>query len=393
MLSRIIPAGVSALLIVSALAQEEPLRLRTLLHNGATLLVENMPRAKVASVQLFASSLKVPDSPENHGLKHLLEHLILKGQNKDLDLKMESQGMFFTGRTLRDAMQIEVTCAPEQIPLAIDFLKEILKPVNIKPQDITNEVRVMKQEQALQSDPDRLGTAEWMIAYSERGIDPFGDLQVMVNATPDSVQKFQSQLFAADNLVLVVDGPLDVEKATKQGKDFLSSCTGKTESVPDPRPAGTPGRFELENAFGEARAARVGGFKDEKTAWALAAALALASQVKQVFVTYTPSSDNGLVILGQTNANSGMGLLIDGLQPGDMSALYPLGKALAKRWIERQLEDPSLNAYLRGVLLCQGANYKPEEFLSNIDQMTWQDFFKGVELFDKNHCDIVVGIR
>src|SRR5258708_2113359 len=110
------------MMAASCFAQEEPPRLRTLFRNGSTLLVERQADAKYVSVQLFASSRRVPDTPENHGLKHLLEHLVLKGPKHDLDLQMERQGIFFTGRTLRDAMQIEFTCEPGQIATALSAL-------------------------------------------------------------------------------------------------------------------------------------------------------------------------------------------------------------------------------------------------------------------------------
>jgi predicted Zn-dependent peptidase len=385
---------VAALLAARGLAQDvEPPRLRTLLPNGSISLVENLPDAKVVSVQLFASSIRFRDTLENHGYKHLLEHLLLKGPNKDLDVKMESQGIFFTGRTLRDAMQIEFTCTSAQIPTVLDTLDVLMQPLQTSAKDIANEIKIMRQEQALEADSGRLGTAAWNLAYGDRGLSPFGDLETMSAATPQALQAFQSQLFSAPNLVLVISGPIDVELESKEGNTFLNQFSGSAGDEPDPMPAGTPGRVELDTAFGEARAARVGGFKEVKTAWALAAALALATQLGSDFVTYTPSAGNGLIILGKTDTNAGVGLKIDELEPGDLTALYPVGKSLAKRWIQRQLETPSASAGLRGLLLCQGPSYSPESMVQALDSMTWQQFFSAVALFNKENSDIVVGIR
>ncbi len=371
----------------------EPPRLRTLLPNGATILVENMPDAKVISIQLFASSLRFPDSSEDHGYKHLLEHLILKGPDKGMDQKMETQGIFFTGHTLRDAMVIEYTCAPGQIMTCLESLQTLLAPLHTSAQEIANEVKIMRQEQALESDSQRLSAAAWTLAYGDRGLSPFGDLDVMAAATPDQLRAYEEELFSAGNLVLVISGAVDIESETKVCASFLGRLAKKAGDEPEPRPAGSPGRVQVDSAFGEARAARVGGFKDEKTAWTLAAALALATQLGPVFVTYTPSADNGLVILGKTDANVGVGLKIDDMAPGDFTALYPIGKALARRWVQRQLENPSSSAALRGILLCQGPSYTPESMLEAIDHMTWQNFFQGAALFNKDVADIVVGTR
>lgn len=387
----------SALLLCLAgslvFAQEEPPRLRTLVPNGSILLVENMPAAKSVSVQLFASSRRVPDTPENHGYKHLLEHLVLKGHGKDLDLRMERQGIFFSGHTLRDAMQIVFTCLPEQIPTVLDALTEILQPLATTHEDIVKEVKIMREERALEDDSERLSAAAWNTAFGDRGMDPFGDPSLMEGAAPEDLVMFQSKLFAANNLVLVISGPVDIEKVTSLGKSFLAGCSGNCLDQSETRPEGEPGRTNLENAFGEARGARVPGIDDAKAAWGLAAALALASQLGDAFVTYTPSAQNALVIVGKTDENSGVGLKVDALTESDIAAMFPIGKALARRWLQRQMETPAGSANIRGLLLCEGASYKPEEMLDNINAMTWQQFAEGIALFKEKQADIVVGTR
>ena len=404
-----------SLLSVSATAQDEPPRLRTIFKNGSILLVENLPSAKYVSVQLFASDKHLPDTPETHGYRHLLEHLCLKGPNHDLDLLMEKQGIFFLGRTLRDAMQIEFTCNPSQIPVALDALKQILQPLNVTQQEIAAETKIMRQEFALETDAQKLAKAAWTEAYGDEGLDPFGDIAAMEKATPASLQEYQAKLFEPDDLVLVISGPLGVEGMTKLASPFLEERDerrGDAGTLKRPvesgakapqskgnengvfeRADGVPGRVEINDAFGEARAARVPGWKDAKTAWALAAALAVASQLASPFVTYTPSGNKGLIILGHTDDTSGVGLKIDALQEGDVAGLFPIGKVLARRWLLRQLEQPSSSAFLRGILMTQSPSNKPDDLLSAIETMTWRDFFRGMVLFREANADVVVGTR
>jgi hypothetical protein len=376
-----------------AQAQEAPQRLRTLFPNGAILLVENISGAATASVQLFASSRRLPDTPENHGYRHLLEHLLLKGPAKDLDLRLESQGMVLLGKTLRDAMQIEVRCEASQIPAAMDALGELLKPIHVSVADIASEVSVMRQEDALQSDALRLSRAEWAEAFGEQGLDPFGETDVMAKATPEALSAYQEELFAANNLVLVISGPFDVETQSKAARGFLKDRSGKASAAEVERAKGIPGRTQIDDAFGEARAARVPGFREPSAAGALAAALAVASQLENAFVIYTPSAGTGLIIVGRSDENSGVGLKIDSLEEGDIAALFPLGKLLAHRWLVRQLESPSSSASIRGLLLCQGPSYKPEQMLENIDALKWPEFIQGFHMFSKDNADIAVGVR
>jgi len=66
---------------------QQPPRLRTLLDNGAVVLVEPVPSATI-SVQLFASSKYAPETAASHGYRHLLEHLIARGDGT-LDRRLE----------------------------------------------------------------------------------------------------------------------------------------------------------------------------------------------------------------------------------------------------------------------------------------------------------------
>ena len=387
----------TVLLTVSSLAlasQEQSPRLRTLESNGSILLVENLPDAKVASVQMFASSRDVPDTPETHGFRHLLEHLILKGADKNLDQRMEEKGIFFVGRTLRDSMQIEFTCKPDQLSDALAGLSEIMQPVDATEAEIATETAIMKQEWAIQPDSLRLSRAAWQAAYGDQGLEPFGNLETISKATPEALRIIQRHMFAANRIVLSISGPLDVEKVSKDLKPFMLKLPTEDSQSPSAlRNAGKPGRIEAEDAFGEARAALVGGYQEMSTVAALAAALALASELNDAFVIYTPSKQNGLVIVGHTDEDSGLGLRIDAMQDADMAQLFNRGKLMATEWVNRQLREPSGSASLRGQLYTQGITETPDEMLRLIDAMTWQDFVAGMKLLTKEKCIVAVGTR
>src|SRR5688500_3617518 len=108
----------SFLLLLAAATQDESPRLRTVLPNGAIILAERMPSAPTVSVQLFASSKRVPETAETHGRRHLLEHILAKGPKKNLDTRLESSGAFLEAFTHRDAMQLGVTCGPGRLNMA-----------------------------------------------------------------------------------------------------------------------------------------------------------------------------------------------------------------------------------------------------------------------------------
>ncbi|MFY9233371.1 MAG: insulinase family protein [Fimbriimonadaceae bacterium] len=375
-----------------SLQQESP-RLRTALPNGAIILVERMPEAKTLSVQLFASSRRVPESTSTHGKRHLLEHILALGPKRSLDQRLESNGSFLWARTYRDATQFEISGPPGQLDLALDAVNAVLQPLKVTQPEIDRELKVLAQEFGLLSDPSRLSSAAWKAGYGDEGLDPIGSLDGMASS-PEDLAETQKLHFAPDGLVLVISGPVSIDQASSKAKKVLAGL----KPLPDKsifmrRGEGKAARGEAVGAFGEARGALVKDYKDPMTAASLAAALAVASQFDQSFVTYTPSIQNGLILVGRTDENSGLGLWIEAQTPAQLAELYPVGKSLARSWVERQLKTPAGSAYLRGLLLVQGEAHRPELMLDAINGLTQAAFLSAMDRLGKDRSVIAVGVR
>jgi predicted Zn-dependent peptidase len=374
---------------MALLPQDEPPRLRTICRNGAAIIVERMADQPVISVQLWASSRAVPETPQNHGWRHLMEHIIARGKG-DLDKRLETQGSYLRARTFRDAMQIEITVGPRQFDLAMSAISEVLRPLQTDQAAINHEVAIMREEFATSDDPVKFGGAAWQLAFGEAGLDSLGNLEVMAKATPEGLREVQRKHFYSENLVLSIAGPVDVKKATETAIALIGVKQGATLIPAVDRPPGKAGRVEAEG-FGEGRAAIVTGFDRPQTVGALAFALAVANEVEGSFVTYTPSTRRGLVIVGQTEKLAAVGLRIDSVEPDDWNKLFAIGKILARRWVERYLGSASGLAYIRGLLLTQSHTSKPEQMLDAVDQLTFAQFQNAAKAFSKEKAVTVVG--
>jgi hypothetical protein len=371
--------------------QGQPPRLRTVLPNGAAILVEPMPSRSV-SIQLWASSRGVEERPETHGLRHLLEHVLALGPDRDLDRRLESKGGFLRARTFRDATQVEITVPADQLDLGFTALGEVLKPLRVSPEQLSKEVKIIDQELGLLDDDALLNEAAWTKGFGQTALDPFGDLEMMRAATPEDVESIRKKQFAASNLVVVVVGPVNLDGATAMARSVVGSLPKVAASPMRDRMWGMPGPAEVD-AYGEARAAIVPEFASSKTVGALAAALAIASKLEDCYVTYTPSTKNGLVILGRTDAKQGLGVYVDGLDPSAVAGLLLRGKSLAASWVQQKLRTPAGVGYLRGLLLSQGIENRPEMMLDAIQALDYKAFAAGVQALKKGTAVEVVGTR
>ena len=333
------------------------------MDNGAIVLVEPMPRSERFPCN---SGLHRVTSQKPNRLTAIVTCSSTRRARPGwtANWRLESQACFLKASTYRDATQVELTVGPDQLPLAMDALATILRRPEITQERIDTEVKIMREELALRDDASRLSSAAWLAAYGETGIDPVGSFDSTYRASPEKLADVFAKQFAADGLVLVIAGPVDLDGATNMGRVLLTSRVKSSAKATHPTREARPGGQAVADGGGEARAAPVRGFNSPQTAAALAAALAVASEFQTAFVTYTPTVQNGLVLVGRTDASSGVAQHIDTIK--EPTSLYNVGRQLAREWVKRQLRTPSGVGYLRGMLLSQGAATGPKCCLSKL---------------------------
>ena len=363
-------------------------RLRTVLPNGAVILAERTAPAGRGSIQLWASSEGLRDTPRTHGFRHVLEHLIAKGPQRDLDFRLESGGGFLEARTYRDAMVFQVTVAPDQLSLGLSAIEEMLHMGSLSGQDIDREANVIAAEGAQRDDSAVLAASAWDAAYGSYGLDSFGDIDTIRQATPTSLLNLHRQLFVSSRLALTIAGDIDIDKATAAATSLFAAMP--KSALPMPESAEFTAGTITSPARGKARAAAVGSFRDANTVATLAAALSIASEVPQSFVTYTPSNGPSLVIVGVRNSGPELDKVA---AKAPTTTQYEVGRILAARWLRGQLADPESIGSSRGRLLCQSPSLRPETLEENLVTMTYSDFVAGFSRFRDGRAVVVEGQR
>ncbi|MGV3617196.1 MAG: hypothetical protein ACO1SV_17860 [Fimbriimonas sp.] len=352
----------------------QPPRLRTVLPNGAIILVERIPGAPSLAMGLYASSRLTPETPATHGHRHLLEHLVASGQHGDLDRRLETAGGFMRARTLRDAIAFEMILPPGGLTIGIDATRDILS-AQIKSADVvTRELKILQEEDAIRDPVARASELAWRRVYGDAGLDPFGSIEAMRGATPESLEKLRKAPFSASNLVLAIGGDVDLDAATKAATDALAFLP-TVKANPAPRRAANPtdATGAIEGAY---RVLPVRGYRDPATAAALAAALAVASEVSRSTVVYTPSGAPGLILVGTSDAEVKLEKALTEAQP---AALFARGRDLARRWVRNRLQEPEGIVSFRALLLTEASDLRPETMLENLDTMSYAAFASALE--------------
>lgn len=374
-------------------AQDSPRR-RTLLDNNAAVFVERIPGEKRLSVQLVASVRGASETLDTHGWRHLLEHLILRGTDGKLDNRTESQGLFITGRTYRDALQIEVFGEPADLARAIEFALEPTKVRTFDAGVIKHEVEIMRQEQALQSDAQRLTTAAWALGFGSDGLEPFGNLETISLATPDALADLAERTFRTSNLTLSISGDVDLDRATKLAVEALNKLpVAKPVQASPNRGKGKAGRVEVPTAFGEALGVYVPSAWAPEFAATLVMAFAVTYDQEGAFVSYTPSNQSSLIVVGQTINASGFTEHATNLTDDDLAVRFDVAKNLALGWYRQQTASPAQTAWTRGLTLALSPNLKWEDLEESIRAVGWTKFKAKYPKFKRENAVVAVGTR
>lgn len=353
---------------------DQPSRLRTILPNGAVILVERIPGSKSVALGLYASSKSAPETNATHGYRHLIEHLVARGKSGDLDRRLETAGGFLRARTLRDAICFEFTLPPTGLQTGLDAVAELIDTPIPSPEVIRQEVEILAEESAIRDASSLASQVAWHRAYGEGGLDPFGDLSVIAKATPEGLDAVRVTAFDGANLVVTVAGDLDLDRATALVSNVLKKATHANQPAHVTRKLNAT--VDEQPTKGDYRALTVRGYRDPATAAALAACLAVGSEIPRGQLIYTPSGEPGMVLVGTPDSRADLQSIIGKLKPNE---LFERGRELARRWVRNRMAEADGIVSFRGLLLTSAVDLKPEIMLENLETMKYAAFVAALE--------------
>lgn len=338
------------------------------------VVVDRIPgSSEIALVATF----NVPgylESPENHGYRHLIEHLMAKGNSGVQDVAFERQGIFLGASTDRETVTFRLLGKAGQEVAMVEALRRLLAWSKPTDADIQAEVDILEQELFLVDPKVPLITAGRGLAYGDRWLSPHGSLPALRGATASTVYEFFQRWFTATNLTLSAFGAVNQADLTIELEKLYESLP-EGPSVPSrPQRTADSGRVEAKGVRGESITAACGSVLDSLTWAQLAAMLTIASRVPDAFVSFAADPFECWVTIGRVGAPSGIGLAADAFDDADAVDHFLAAKSWAKQWIQSQAADPLLAATLMGRL---GAAVPPitvDMMLESAEAMTFNEY-------------------
>ncbi|MDF2459026.1 MAG: putative Zn-dependent peptidase family [Nitrospira sp.] len=233
---------VSALALSAQSAAAEPHEY--LLSNGMKVLLVEMPKAPVATVQVWYKVGSRNEVMGRAGLSHMLEHMMFKGTAKypkgSFSRLIRKNGGMDNAFTSQDFTAYFENLAADRVQLALEMEADRMQGLILDQNELKTEREVVKEERRLRTEDDPQGAlVEALFAqaylshpYHWPVIGWFGDLDAM---TLDDLQRHYDTYYSPNNATLIVVGDIKAEQLLPTIKHLFEPIP----RGPEPKPVAT----------------------------------------------------------------------------------------------------------------------------------------------------------
>ena len=215
-----------------------------ILSNGMKVLLVEVPKAPVATVQVWYKVGSRNEVMGRAGLSHMLEHMMFKGTAKypkgEFSRLIRKNGGTDNAFTSQDFTAYFENLAADRVELALELEADRMQGLVLDRPELTTEREVVKEERRLRTEDDPQGAlvealfaqAYFSHPYHWPVIGWFGDLDAM---TLDDLQRHYDTYYSPNNATLVVVGDINTESLLLTIKQLFEPIP----RGPEPKPIST----------------------------------------------------------------------------------------------------------------------------------------------------------
>lgn len=215
-----------------------------ILSNGMKVLLVEVPKAPVATVQVWYKVGSRNEVMGRAGLSHMLEHMMFKGTAKypkgEFSRLIRKNGGTDNAFTSQDFTAYFENLAADRVELALELEADRMQGLVLDRPELTTEREVVKEERRLRTEDDPQGAlvealfaqAYFSHPYHWPVIGWFGDLDAM---TLDDLQRHYDTYYSPNNATLVVVGDINTESLLLTIKQLFEPIP----RGPEPKPIAT----------------------------------------------------------------------------------------------------------------------------------------------------------
>ena len=204
---------------------------RHVLKNGLRVLVLHTPHLSTASVGLFIRVGSRFEAEGEHGISHLVEHLLFRGcaawpETETLNAAIEDLCPYLDASTGREFTALETSCAPEDLGALLKVIGAMVEEPLLQCLDMEREIILHEIADEVDSDGRDLDVDN----VAKAALFPGPGLGWKIGGSPRSLRRLDvaacrrwvEQHYVAHNMVLTIACPGEPDTALEAAKEAFA---------------------------------------------------------------------------------------------------------------------------------------------------------------------------
>ena len=192
---------------------------KTILSNGLRVVSEHIPSAQSFALGVWIDAGSRDEQTGQHGMVHFIEHLVFRGTakrtSKQIANELESVGGYINAFTTKDHTCYYTRALTEHFALSLDMLADICVHPLFRPNDITKERGIIKEEiKSLQDEAEELITDhldELLFGRHPYAHPISGTTTSLAKIRKADIHAFHREHYTADRIVIAAAGNIEHE--------------------------------------------------------------------------------------------------------------------------------------------------------------------------------------
>ena len=183
----------------------------------------------IFSIQVFIRTGSVYETKKEHGISHLLEHMMYKSKKdrtaKQLLLELVSMGGVFNAITNKDYTSFYIRAVEQNWKQCVDILHSVVYDAHFKSDELETEKKVVVEEFMLYEDDIKDVTFDMAYDAYLASNNPYrksvkGSLDVITTATPRDLKRYHSQHYSSGIIFINCSKRLHKQAIARAGSKF-----------------------------------------------------------------------------------------------------------------------------------------------------------------------------
>lgn len=215
---------------------------KTILENGFTILTNERPESKSATLSVFIKAGSYYESDYPTGTAHFVEHMLFKGTNtrtsKELNEEMDYIGGIWNAYTDHEVTKYYCMVAKDFWQKGTELLLDVVWNHTFPEEELDKERNVILEEiKSYEDEPQELAFEElfrFIHQHQKERRSIIGTKKSVSSITREHLVGFVHDFYQPDNLVFVATGNVNHEELVSFITSFGFSRNGKTTKKNSP---------------------------------------------------------------------------------------------------------------------------------------------------------------